>query len=357
MPRIYNFVKSINRHEPEALLDVMRGGLGEIGEEQVAQEQEIPGCQGWRKAQFNVGLSSPGPLPFMSEDDPERQRIYDKVGEFQAEMDQVFQWLGDHMTCPWHWNESYGPNSGRLDIAVYIERQPDQKLFHATWGHRFDYEPKSSEDLERLGVIKGILPFREDVFQWISRHHGFSCDYDDSDPDLKIFKFEIPEIESAFQRDWVDKGFFKHDEVNGFYVGKVPDFRKLYKWLDTYSAFHVDLNRNIQGATKLPIFIVPRYEIAAQKFREVWGSTFQEVLIGDSGAVILAHAPGLRIEFFGEHQERSPQSIPEDFMSYLRGECDFSVVNAPYNNLQIGSAFVIDRASPSVSSYELDYVT
>ena len=44
-------------------------------------------------------------------------------------------------------------------------------------------------------------------------------------------------------------------------------------------------------------------------------------------------------------------------MSYLRGECDFSVVNAPYNNLQIGSAFVIDRASPSVSSYELDYVT
>lgn len=235
-----------------------------------------------------------------------------------------------------------------------MERRSDQQSFNATWEHLFKHRPDSGMDLTRLAIIKGVLPSQEGFFSWTSRHTGFDMPDHPDTGGLLIMRLHLAAAEAAFIRDWVDTGGFQpFNGADNCYQG--AEFGRdrerdqaLIRWMEKYKAFHTDVGYTPPGSDERACLVISRYPEATAIFDRKWGGNFDEIISPDeslSKTVIvkdMRQGPFDKL-FIGPWLTDKPRPIPEDFMDYIEGRCDFSAVNAPYNNLQPANDFAIDR--------------
>lgn len=330
MPRVYDYKNSSTELDAK-VLDIIRLGYGEISPEQIEKEDKIPGIHhGLAKArhhQFSLQSSC-------------------SVWSNQVEIEQVFTWLEENTTGPWHWQESWSNNGHSLGVHIHLERQNDQQAFQATWAHLFNYREDRESDLDRLAIIKGVLPPHEAFFDWVSNSRGFRFPEHPSDPSLVRIQFDIQTAEDLFCEQWVDTGFFK-PVADTSYCYEGPSFHDDFEmmvgfrsWLDAHRAFDTNVNYTPPGSDTKACLTVVRYPEAEGVFRAKWGDKFDEIINPQdhpSREVIARDAekgPFYKL-FIGPWLTIKPRSVPSDFLEYLRGVCDFTGVRAPYDNFGV----------------------
>lgn len=248
MPRLHDYVQSSGYHAVPT--QDPRFGHNEIGEEQLTREFEIfpPGFG--RNYQFSASWSHP-------------------VEAFQAEMEQVFEWLSENNAGPWSWQEEWGNNGHSLGVYLHIERENEQAAFNKTWGHAFTYRPDEENDLDNLAVLKNVLPPKKNLLSWLSEN---------------------------------GLGF----ELNHFVIDE-------------------------SGNKERQLLIAADTEEKTALFQAEWGHLYKpyiKAVNGDSGASgdrFLARYVKAHV-FIGDMYFAPERTIPEDFRDYLKGRCDFSAV-------------------------------
>lgn len=348
MPRVFDFVKSDASMRDFHYLDVGRVGNGEVSTEQIFQEDKIPtidyGCGSGRRWQFGRTWSNPLDDAF--------------------EIDQIFESLSDNMKGQWHWNEGTANCDRSFSLAIHIEQKPDQERFLREWGHMFEYRPDEAQDLDKLAVVKGVLPPEEGILGWCGRHRGFDFRMDG---ETEYIVFEIPELEDIFIREKVDNGNFK-PYYKGGYTGNKNDFFELILdgWLTKNEAFANDINsdRNTNKDDRVFLFAA-RYPIAEKLLLERWGDKLSVMLSPPEfdNQIVKAGEPFKGRIFTMRYMDwlnpngngAVPRKIPEDFMDYYEGKISFSAVNAPYKGKVWQSEYKTNFAQDDISGHLLSY--
>lgn len=318
MPRFFDYQNSSVEWDAQPL-EVVRYGHGEISHEQLLAEQEIDGITFGRA--YNISFNH-------------------GVWDNEALLEEVFSWLEVNATAPWHWQESWENNRHSLGIYIHLERLSDQAEFMTRWGDAFKRrEPRQSE-LTQLAVMKGVLPPQEGVFSWTSRHCGFEGDYKqlDGENDLHSVTFHVAELEEAFIRDWVDTGIFQAAQVPHRYeaINLGHENSSQYDmWLHANASFHPDVNTKDPETGERLCLVQIRNAFAEQVFVRRWGKEFKQVFNQSAGGrkdIVPGHGNGFPKVYAGPWLTNEARPIPEDFRDYLEGRCDFSAVDAPYDN-------------------------
>lgn len=251
MPRCYDFIKSMTSHQHSHIAEP-RFGAGEITEEQLGAEAEIYPPGFGRKHQFSAPWKNP-------------------IDQFQADMDGAFDWLCDNASGPWSWIEDWINHGHSLEVFLHIERLSDQALFQKTWGHAFQYREDRAADIEKLAVLKGVLPEDVSVAKWANR----------------------------------------------------AGLRVEYNYYETTQS----------GEKERRLLIAALISAQADDFQKKWGNDYKETVgaallsEGSSASTFLAaSAPQTRFFVGPWPKPAAPRSIPQDFMDYYEGRCDFSAV-------------------------------
>lgn len=196
-------------------------------------------------------------------------RLNDPQDATEPEMDEVFDWLSANNTGQWAWREMRSLNGAQITIHIHLERLTDQALMKQTWGHMFKHSPDTAYFLEALAVLKGVLPRNLSVNDFIHEHcMRMNIDFSEKDEDGKAVE----------------------------------------KWI-----------------------IAADTPEKAALFQQQWGSVFKPLVPGTSvseaNSTFIAEYREKAQFFIGICPEPPPKrTVPQDFIDYLEGRCDFSVV-------------------------------
>lgn len=248
MPRLYDYTKS--SAGADVRIAQPHFGANEIEHAQLAKEHEIYPPGFGRHYQFSAGWKLP-------------------IEDFEAQMDEVFEWLSENNTGPWSWTEQWVNHGNSLHVFLHVERSSDQEVLNKTWGHLFKYSPDRDHELDTLAVLTGVLPPKRSLTQYLMEH--------------------------GLQRDM---NFFEKDEDG-------VDQRKTLIAADTPEK--------------------------AALFQKDWGDLFKPYILGSSASEAKSTWIAVQSEqkaaiFIGDVHFVPDRPIPQDFMDYLEGRCDFSVV-------------------------------
>jgi len=257
-------------------------------------------------------------------------------------MIEAHEWLSQHSTGPWFWNEGWSNHGHSLGVVLYIERLPDQKAFNEKFGNVFEYYPNDEKNLELVAILKGSVPpytAQESLLVWKNEHRGYELDEVDGSVEPRIVRltFTIPAMQEKFVADWGH--VFKLDGRPNSFVGPwcsgtrqtVGDpLKYLGRWLDEN-----DSTGNESGDSEGHRIEV-RYPETIAAFQKDWGHIWH--LASQSGERAIFAAP---LQPFPH--TLPDRSIPDDFRAYINGEREDYV--APY----VG---VLNPKRPSGSSRE-----
>ena len=300
MPRVIDFTQGNETDWNEVRLPAPVLGTREISEEEIgAIADAMKDLVGGFESQFSTyGRSVPR----------------DQAAELY---DAAHSWLSANMTGPWYWTEHWSNHGHNIDVAVYVERVPDQAAFAAAFEHLFRYTPASEHALQKLAIERGVLPpltSKESFLKWTREHQGFEfLPYEDlGDKGIRI-AFSHPEIEAKFVERYGAKFTIEESDGRRTYAGSTagttwrdsPD-----TWLSNQSAIG-DMRSSGDGTWELEV----RYADVAEALVRDWGHIFQPG--GDDLTYRAAEYPGAPYRV-----------LPSDFRAYLEGAADS--YDAPY---------------------------
>lgn len=293
MPRIIDFSKGNETDWNEVRLPEPRYGDREIRREELdAMVEAFRSLVGGFEPQFSTYGKTI--------EREQRERVFDAA----------HAWLSENATGPWHWTEHWTNHGHHLDVAVYVERVPDQLAFATAHDHLFGYS--ATEDLSRLAVERGALPpltTKESFSKWVQEHDGFDfLKADDlGERGIRIV-FSHAELEARFKDAWADKFVAREKDGRTVYEGSEEGLR----WDKTPSIW---LTRNggvssISGGGTPDDYrwsVVARYPDVAEALARDWGHAFTPAEDGRT--------------FSAKSYPSSPtREIPADFVAYIKGE-------------------------------------
>lgn len=225
--------------------------------------------------------------------------------------DAAHAWLSANATGPWRWSEHWTNHGHAIDVAVYVERVPDQLAFAAAFVDLFGYSPAGDQALQRLAVERGVLApltSQESFLKWGREHQGFEfLPYADLGKDGIRVAFTHPEIETSFVESFGTKFVVEEGDGRRAYVGSTAGTTwrdSPSVWLDRHSA--VGNIRSPGGGTwELDV----RYEDVAQALLRDWGHVFER----DGDGLTFRAA---------EYPRTAARDLPTDFRAYIEGGAD-----------------------------------
>ncbi|CAH1689552.1 conserved hypothetical protein [Hyphomicrobiales bacterium] len=230
--------------------------------------------------------------------------------------DDAHKFLSENMTGPWLWSEHWANHGHSLDLAVYIERRPDQERFLAAFGETFGFTEPSSFDLGCLAVNRGVLPpltALESFSKWGTKHSGFRwLPAEDIGPRGMRVAFDHAGLEAEFVARWGDRMIVRETDEGRLYEADLTGT----SWRDDPSGW--------LGANSAVGSIAGRSSIPGEPYKWVVETRFADVaaaLKRDWGHFFKPDATGLI--FSADEYPRIPERVvPDDFLAYLRGEAE-----------------------------------
>ena len=231
--------------------------------------------------------------------------------------DAAHAWLSANTTGPWHWTEHWTNHGHHIDVAVYIERVPDQLAFAAAFQDLFGYRPAGEHTLQKLAVERGVLPpltSKESFLKWSREHQGFEyLPYADLGEHGMRIAFSHPEIEAKFAERFGSRFTVEESEGRRAYAGSTAGTTRRdgpSAWLNEHSALG-NMRSPGDGTWEMEV----RYDDVAQALQRDWGHVFQP---GEDGRMFRA----------SDYPSSAPRELPSDFRAYIEGEADG--YEAPY---------------------------
>jgi hypothetical protein len=247
--------------------------------------------------------------------------------------DAAHAWLSGNATGPWSWSEHWTNHGHNIDVAVYVERVPDQVAFAAAHADLFGYRPTEASHLAKLAIERGVVaPYtaRESFSRWCSENQGFAFrPAEDLGEEGMRVAFSHPELERMFAGKWA--GRFVREE-GGTYAGSTAGTT----WRDSPTVW-LDRNGGVGNVSGGPgpdgyaWTVATRFADVADALERDWGHAFRR---GADG-----------LTFSGPDYPRTPgREIPADFLAYVDGEADD--YEAPHLPEEL-SAFRAPASGPS----------
>lgn len=230
--------------------------------------------------------------------------------------DEIHKWLDENMTGPWLWNELWVNHGHSLDLAVYIERKPDQERFLAAFEETFGFTEPSPWDIGCLAVNRGVLPpltTLESFSKWGTAHAGYRwLPADDIGPRGMRVAFDHPGLEAEFIARCGDRVRMRETEDGRVYEADLAGI----SWRDDPGVW--------LGANPAVSSISGRSSVPGEPYKWVVETRFDDVaaaLQRDWGHFFKADASG-RVFSADDYPRLPERPVPEDFLAYLRGETD-----------------------------------
>jgi hypothetical protein len=251
--------------------------------------------------------------------------------------DRAHAWLSENATGPWSWMEHWTNHGHHIDVAVFVEREPDRIAFFKAHGNVFSYRPPEHHALERLAVVRGVLPkptAQESFGVWCHEHAGFRyLPAEDLGPDHMRVVFDHPGLEADFLKRWGDR--FSAEERDGERVHAGAAGGRSWRdspsvWLSANAAVGSPAGGNTPEGYQWSI--VTRYDDVAEALRRDWGHVFQ----GDESG---------RTFRTPDYPLPPARELPADFAAYLGGDAE--TYEAPHLPSGLAAFRTADVASPA----------
>lgn len=230
--------------------------------------------------------------------------------------DEAHAWLSENATSPWRWSEIWSNHGHSLDLAVYIERKPDQERFRAAFGETFDFTEPSSWDVGCLAVNRGVLPpltAQESFSKWGIEHAGFRWLPADDIGERGIrVAFDHAGLEAEFAARWGERMIVRDTDEGRVYETDLAGI----SWRDDPGVW--------LGANAAVGSVSRRSAAPGELYKWVVETRFDDVaeaLVRDWGHFFSADASG-RVFSAAEYPRVPERAVPEDFLAYLRGDAE-----------------------------------